>query len=598
VAIREGKGKYTVFVADAAGRLKTMLHKGVRVDQLLSARSLKDIREALGDRVVEAVKALQKEELGDFLKRVVSGRLAKIVYTPFVELSDGRLAEECYDPEADEVYYAVYNPETGQVEKVGEVYDEKRGTVYRPVYTEELPARQVLLPSWPEEYGSDEELDREIEAHLDRWHEQLDRTERLLDIAYVKLTYIHDLLPAVPYRRILGPWGRGKTAYIETIGYVCYRPMLLAGCDTEAAIRKTFDVWRGTAIIDEADFKNSTLYATIIKILCIGDRRSTGWYKKCDKDDPEKLIMSCVYGPKILATRARFQDTALESRCLTFIARECVGKVPLFRAENFMRESLKLRNKLLMWRFRNYRRVKEAIKRIEGTEIFEEVYGEKAEGLHPRIKQVFLPLALIAPEHRKEFYERAVEAYLTLQSLDEDEQLERQVFEAIAEIASEVSQLRLGGEHGELGEHPVRTEGVLRIPLSDLSRRLVGEDADRGEVTGMSKRVKRILTDRFGLQVETGRARKRYVLVPPEFLRKTGALHIERSPRSPCSPPAKQAGDVKITELPEPYIGRCAWCGRETELRYNIACGDLSGHACQRCRDEIAGGVEGGREGV
>jgi len=61
VAIREGKGKYTVFVADAAGRLKTMLHKGVRVDQLLSARSLKDIREALGDRVVEAVKALQKD---------------------------------------------------------------------------------------------------------------------------------------------------------------------------------------------------------------------------------------------------------------------------------------------------------------------------------------------------------------------------------------------------------------------------------------------------------------------------------------------------------------------------------------------------------
>ena len=49
VAIRERRGRYTVFVADAAGRLKTMLHRGVRVDQILGSRALKDGREALGD---------------------------------------------------------------------------------------------------------------------------------------------------------------------------------------------------------------------------------------------------------------------------------------------------------------------------------------------------------------------------------------------------------------------------------------------------------------------------------------------------------------------------------------------------------------------
>ena len=606
VAIRERRGRYTVFVADAAGRLKTMLHRGVRVDQILGARALKDVREALGDRVEEAVRAIQQEELGEFLERVVEGRTARIEFKPFVELSDGRLAEECYNEENDEVYYAVYDPRTGKIKRAAEVYDEKRGVIYRPIYTEELKARQVLLPSWPEEYGSEEELDREIEAHLDKWHEQLDRMERLIDVAYVKLTYIYDLLPAIPYRRALAGWGEGKTTYLETIGFVCYRPMLLAGCDTEAAIRKTFDTWRGTAIIDEADFVDSSLYATIIKILNIGDRKSTGWYKKCDKEDPERLLIACVYGPKVLATRARYKDVALESRCLTFIGRRNVEPRPLFRHEGFMRECLMLRNKLLMWRFRNYHKVKEAMKRIEGTELFKEVYGEDVEGLHPRVKQVFLPLGLIAPDERKrELLERAAAAYEMLKSIDEEallvDQVEDAITELIAEKLDEEGLKAYAGEESESGEdlleHPLFSSGVVAIPLADISRRVAGEEADVKEVRAVGRKVRRIITDRLGFEVKVQRkARKRIVYVPIAYaaalIKNRGCSH-KSSPSSLSSPTASTPGEVRVVELPKPYTGRCAWCGREAELRYSVTCGGVSGHACQKCRDEIAGGVRG-----
>ncbi len=93
---------------------------------------------------------------------------------------------------------------------------------------------------------------------------------------YTGLTYLYEPLPKIPYRRRLGGWGRGKSAFVEAAGVVAYRGMILAGYDTTAAIRNMFDFWRGTAIIDEADWVNSDLYSSIVKILNIGFSNLTG----------------------------------------------------------------------------------------------------------------------------------------------------------------------------------------------------------------------------------------------------------------------------------------------------------------------------------
>jgi hypothetical protein len=284
----------------------------------------------------------------------------KLIFTPCVEIPDGRLAEECYID--GKVFYVVWNPEKNDVERDENggvkrfAFLEVDGQVFEPVVNDDITAGLVLLPGGIEEYGDNESLFKEVEQFLDYWHEELDRVERCIDVLYVFLTYIADIVPQIPFRRTLGPFGKGKTAFIDTIWAVSYRPVSLSGCDSDASIARTLELWRGTSKIDEADFSNSDLYAFIVKMLNSSFDRRAGYYKRAFADDPKRFLHYFVYGPKILATRERWRDTALESRCLTKFADENISPRPLFRWKKFLAQAQTLRNKLLLWRLRNPKR--------------------------------------------------------------------------------------------------------------------------------------------------------------------------------------------------------------------------------------------------
>jgi hypothetical protein len=91
-----------------------------------------------------------------------------------------------------------------------------------------------------------------------------------------------------------------------------------------------------------------------------------------------------VFGPKIVATRGSFDDRALESRFLT----EEMGQqrlrddVPINLPQSHKAEALALRNKLLMFRFRNLHRCVVADHLVDRT-------------IEPRLNQIFLPLLSI-----------------------------------------------------------------------------------------------------------------------------------------------------------------------------------------------------------
>jgi hypothetical protein len=93
-----------------------------------------------------------------------------------------------------------------------------------------------------------------------------------------------------------------------------------------------------------------------------------------------------VYGPKIVATRQNFDDHALESRFLI----EEMGKsklrpdIRMRLSESFDEDAKQLRNKLLMWRLRNYH----IPLNFDDTPI---------EGLHPRLLQIIVPLLAVMP---------------------------------------------------------------------------------------------------------------------------------------------------------------------------------------------------------
>jgi len=459
--------------------------------------------------------------------------IKEVVYTPFVELSDGRLAEQAWD--GIEPLYLLYDPETDKVTRVEYVEDD--GVEYYPVDNDEVKVELTLFPTTAFDYESDEQLFKDIIEFLNRWHEAPSERDRKLDALYVLLTYVYDLLPRVPYRRMLGALGRGKSAWLKTVGYICYRPIKLAGCDTDKAIVRRLNTWRGTALIDEADFGDSSLYAFITKILNLGYDREIGYYQRCDDDDSTKTITYNVFGPKLLACRAPYKDAALESRCITTVAKEKTKPMPLARMERFHTEAELLRGQLILWRFRHYWPLKEKVKILEKPEFEQEL---KLQRVTSRIKEVLAPLCLISDAFKADVTQLAYELDEELRSSREF-QLEIEFGEALLKIMDEAEE---DGDETRRGDDTYRTpstlkaylnpegqtsneqeEVTLRIPLVKIARTILDDpEADRSEVSGLARSLSRMIRSRLGFKVIQGHGRRRYVEIPPSYLRTVTTL--------------------------------------------------------------------------
>jgi len=441
-----------------------------------------------------------------------------------MELANGRLIEEAFN--GKEAYFLVYDRETETVEKKSEI--ELEDSTLKPIDNDEVREGTVLLPSDETDYGNEQRLFEEIRQYLNRWHEPPNQLSRTLDVFYVFLTYIKDLIPQLPYRRYLAPWGRGKSAWLETLGWICYRGLVLAGSDTDKSVVRKLHNWKGTALIDEADFGDSTFYAFLVKILNIGYDRKTGFYQRSDENDPNKTLTYCVYGPKLLATRSRYKDLALESRCLTTIGRQNTKSVPLFRMKKFQTEALELRNKLILWRFRNYYRIKEAAARLEEPTVSERVY-DGARNISSRVKQVVLPLWLIGGEpFRDTLTDLARDFDSRLKIEDPQYLLELQAQEAVREI---VEDLGKGDEKGNvrylvnvLYEAP--HQSIYEIPLSHISRTILkqrGVEEDKiksSDLKSYSKRLRTVFESNLGFNIRIGKKKSRVVQVPSGWIEK------------------------------------------------------------------------------
>jgi hypothetical protein len=242
----------------------------------------------------------------------------------------------------------------------------------------------VLFASEPEEYGSQNELVREIEAFI---HRYVDVTPLFEEIAsyYVLLSWIYDSFNELPYLRLRGDPGCGKTCFLLTVGALCYKPIFASGASTVSPLFRILDTFKGTLIVDEGDFRLSDERAEIVKILNNGNAKGFPVLRTevSNKKEFNPTAYS-VFGPKLVATRRPFEDRALESRCLT----EAMGQyrlrtdVPINLPSTYEDEARRLRNKLLLFRFRNLRQVKTDDRLVDRT-------------IEPRLNQVFVPLLSI-----------------------------------------------------------------------------------------------------------------------------------------------------------------------------------------------------------
>ena len=386
------------------------------------------------------------------------------------QLSDGRLVELVYSVEINKTMLAVYH--NGKCDLVDQLELDSDELLVPVSATNNLIKHKViLLPEKPESYGSTADLIAAIQEYLYRY---IDLSDQFRAIAsyYVLLTWVYDSFNELPYLRLRGDFGSGKTRALKVIGSICYKPFFASGASTVSPIFHVLDTFRGTLIFDEADFRFSDEKSEIIKILNNGNAkgfpvlRTAITLKK--EFDPRAFN---VFGPKIVAMRRSFEDQALESRFLTeeMGQRSLRKDIPINLPDVQEDEARSLRNRLLMYRFQNLGKIKINDALIDPS-------------LSPRLNQILVPLlSIIDDEELRHELRDSVKSFEQELYAERSASSEGSVLEVLAELLADnpnpniaVSEITGAfiARYGEDYERPITNRfigGILRKRLRLLT---------------------------------------------------------------------------------------------------------------------------------
>jgi len=302
--------------------------------------------------------------------------------------SDGALAELLYDPVARTTALAAFQDGTVRQHDRLTLPSGERLVPYSA--TNNLIAHAcILLPSDVGDGRDKREVYGAVQAFL---HRYVDISPAFEEIAayYVLLSWVYDAFSVVPYLRVRGDYGTGKSRALLAIGSLCYKPFFASGASTVSPIFHILDAFQGTLILDEADFQFSDATAELTKVLNNGNMRGLPVLRTMTNRNRELNPTAFrVFGPKIIGMRRRFTDDALESR---FITEETGGRplradIPLHLPDTFDEEARALRNRLLGFRFHHRHQIA-----LDP--------GRAMRDAEPRLNQVALPLLSLVDDDR------------------------------------------------------------------------------------------------------------------------------------------------------------------------------------------------------
>src|SRR5437016_4717791 len=339
-------------------------------------------------------------------------------------LADGSVVEMIYRPEERRTLFCV--SKDGEYRYEPNILDQDRRIVPYSPRNNLLLNDVVLFPSEASEYESEKELVEAIRAFIHRYVDTSPLFEQIASY-YVLFTWVYDDFNELPYLRLRGDTGSGKTRCLLTVGSLCYKPIFASGASTVSPLFRILDAVRGTLIIDEGDFRFSDEKAELGKILNNGHARGFPVLRSESVSGREFSPRAyTVFGPKLIATRGYFQDRALESRCLTEETggRKLRDDIPINLTADYKREALELRNKLLMFRFRSF-----------GKRAVDPALVDRS--IEPRLAQIFVPLlSVIEDAGAREALRQVARDYHKELVADRGMDVEAQVLEIIQELQS------------------------------------------------------------------------------------------------------------------------------------------------------------------
>jgi hypothetical protein len=415
-------------------------------------------------------------------------------------LPDGTLIELLYRPDERQTLFALCSAGRWTLQTHIDLEDNARLVPFSPD-NNLIKNEVVLLPSQPLIYGSEEKLIADIQTYIHRYVDLSQSFEKLTTY-YVLLSWLYDAFNELPYLRLRGDYGTGKTRTLLVLGSICYKPFFASGASTVSPIFHTLDAFRGTLIFDEADFRFSDERAEIVKILNNGNVRGLPVLRTMMNRQREFNPQAFqVFGPKIVATRGSYEDRGLESRFITeeMGSRRLRADIPINLPDSFREEARELRNKLLLYRFHHRSDVK-----VDA--------GFADPKLEPRLNQILLPLLSVIrdPALRGDLRSVALEAQSNLIA-ERGLLAEAQVLEILVELmlttdrpvvpVAEIS-VALIERYGDEYERPISNRWIGSILRKRLN--LHTYKSHGIYVLPMSERTKvELLCARYGVSLIT-----------------------------------------------------------------------------------------------
>jgi hypothetical protein len=416
-------------------------------------------------------KVIDKKVNNAFKEQYVQGReerrkqkadKEKTVPITFKELEDGSLAEVVYDSRAERGQLAIYRND--KISYVDRVID--RGKILVPRIDAYIEKNALKLPSGVEDYGTRDKLIGQIEGFIRKYIEYPEPHLYRFVAYYVLVSWLYDRFNAVFYLRHTGAIGSGKSTAGEVLSAISYKSIVMGGNITSAGLFRLMDSWRGTLVIDEAEFRlGSDVYDGILQVLNVGYKKRGGFVTRTEKSTKGNYtsIPYIAYGPKIIASRTG-TEMATESRMFTITMRPRTKRVEDenlldIQPEVFEQQALSLRNQLLKYRLDNYRDITPAVdKSIR----------------NPRLREMLIPTYTLSRGDKRmgAILPKVAQCYQEEMSIIKSESLPGQIAEALVDIYNQKGSVSVGevadSVNRRIGHDWVSKERVGRVIRKEL----------------------------------------------------------------------------------------------------------------------------------
>jgi len=335
------------------------------------------------------------EEMGELDKKKKD---KNTIYTSFLETRDFIYeqvinAEECGGAESktdqNMTSFIKYNKKDDTWERVNSF--KYRGMTYNPIMDEVFTKGGVCLSTDVEEYKNTKEILEQIKNYL---NERIQLPTKPINyekfLPHLILFYwVYEKFPFIPYVHFVGGTSTGKTTAMEVFGDLCYKAVDSTSSLTIASMFRIATQWKGTMLIDE--FNSSGEEAKdLVTFLKAGV--SNRLLYRVEGEKKKELKAYIIKSPKVFTSEQPISDAGLQSRTVVIKMERNTRKLPLFFLKKDFDEITHIRNKLLLWRLRNFNKIDlEAIR-----------YGfPELQGFDRRVQQIITPVYYFSDEETK-----------------------------------------------------------------------------------------------------------------------------------------------------------------------------------------------------